>query len=526
MKQDTRQSPPSDSLLVEEQLGSGKKVQLAYWEHERPTEHGSRLQAKAWNQHKGRDGLAFYDSTVQYMRNDWAAKHMHPQHVTDGNGWHGLLYYSGATRTWHTNDALDIDHATQWKPHLQSLGVKTEAEAIKGYNDVSNLRMLPSVYNRSRDSADRLLSTYGPQSQQWQTWVDTRFGFDALAQYEPFDLDNDLARRTKTTRGKDWTEENKRSELSFDKQVLEKWYKHELSQNLATSVRMENPDGSGITVVPLFRCAATGQLVTRDALDIDHAIPFEQVVKKMHEMFPQGFSKADALDAYNDTSNLRLVSRSANSSHEWELMPDGYFRDKIEKETKGEFKGFLDDSGPMDPQVKRLLGEQLAEMRNVQRSQIEQYWSSELNPQPQTNTPPGRDPSTRTPLLNESGHPGNPAFRWMVDQIDRLDPKGQVFGTPDQRERMASALMVMAAYQKLPGIDSVSWNNDRTGIFAGYGDPIHGKFVWLGNGEGVSQTVERNTQSLAMLQSPQPTMSSNQMQGQTPGQTPHHPHSF
>ena len=39
------------------------------------------------------------------------------------------------------------------------------------------------------------------------------------------------------------------------------------------------------------------------------------------------FSKADALDAYNDVSNLRLVSRSANSSHEWELMPDGHFRD-------------------------------------------------------------------------------------------------------------------------------------------------------------------------------------------------------
>ena len=143
MRQDTSQNTnqgisqntQSGSRLVEERLGSGNKVRLAYWENERPTEHGSRLEAKSWNQHKGRDGLSFYESTVQYMRNDWAAQHMSPKHVTDGKGWHGMLYYSGVTKTWHTNDALDIDHANQWKPHLQSLGVKNMAEAMKGYND-------------------------------------------------------------------------------------------------------------------------------------------------------------------------------------------------------------------------------------------------------------------------------------------------------------------------------------------------------------------------------------------------------
>ena len=512
------QNTQSGSRLVEERLGSGKTVQLAYWEHEQPTEHGSRLQAKAWNQHKGRDGLAFYESTVQYMRNDWAAKHMSPRHVTDGNGWHGMLYYSGVTKTWHTNDALDIDHVKQWKPHLESLGVKTEAEAFKGYNDVANLRMLPSVYNRSRDSADKILGTDGPQSQKWQTWVQERFSFDPTVQHAPFDPEKDFARRKQTTRDQPWTEDNTRSQLSFDTRVMDKWFEHELGKNFAGTVKMPNPDGSGTTNVPLFKCAATGQLVTRDALDIDHAIPYEQVIKKMHELFPQGFSKADALDAYNDTSNLRLVSRSANSSHEWELMPDGHFRDKVEKEIPGEFKQFIVETGPMDPQTKQKLGEVIGEMRDVQRHQMEQYWLKERNPHLQSNDPPTQNPSTRPPLLNETGHPGNKAFQWMVGEIVKIDPNGQIFKTPEERERMASGLMVMAAHHKLPSLDQLAWNNEKQAMFVISGNPKDGNFAWLGKQEGLSQTVERNTQSLAMVQ--QPSVS----QQQTP--TQHHPHHF
>lgn len=523
--QDTRQSTQdtqSGSRLVEERLGSGSKVRLAYWENERPTEHGSRLEAKPWNQHKGRDGLSFYESTVQYMRNDWAAQHMAPKHVTDGNGWHGMLYYSGVTKTWHTNDALDIDHATQWKPHLKSLGVQNVAEAMKAYNDVDNLRMLPSIYNRARDSADRVLEKHGENSPQWRNWVNERFTFDNAVQYAPFDPEKDFARRKQTTRDQVWTEDNTRSELSFDKRVMEKWFNSELQKNHAGNVTMTNPDGSGTTEVPLFKCAATGQLVTRDALDIDHAIPFEQVVKKMHDLFPQGFSKADALDAYNDTSNLRLVSRSANSSHEWELMPDGHFRDKVEKEIPGEFKKFIVESGPMDPQTKHKLGEVLGEMRDVQRYQMEQYWLKERNPQPQSSGPPTQDPSTRPPLLNESGHPNHKAFQWMVGEIGKLDPKGEVFKTPEERERMASGLMVMAAHHKLPSLDQVAWNHEKQTMFVISGKPQDGNFAWLGKEEGLSQTVESNTRSLAMAQQPSPTMS----QGQTQGQTPHHPHQF
>ncbi|MGN6152347.1 MAG: XVIPCD domain-containing protein [Lysobacteraceae bacterium] len=531
MQQDTSQSTSSGGRIVEERLSNKNTVKLAYWENERPTEHGDRLQAKSWNQHKGREGLGFYESTVQYMRNDWAAQHMSPKHVTDGNGWHGMLYYSGVTKTWHTNDALDIDHATQWKPHLQSLGVRNMADAMMAYNDVDNLRMLPSVYNRARDSADKVLEKHGEDSSQWRNWVNERFTFDNAVQYAPFDPEKDFARRKQTTRDQVWTEDNTRSELSFDKRVMEKWFNSELQKNHAGNVTMTNPDGSGTTQVPLFKCAATGQLVTRDALDIDHAIPFEQVVKKMHEMFPSGFSKADALDAYNDTSNLRLVSRSANSSHEWELMPDGHFRDKVEKEIPGEFRKFIVDTGPMDPQTRHKLGEVLGEMRDVQRFQMEQYWLKERNPQPQTSTPPntplGQDPSTRAPLLNESGHPHNKAFQFMVGEIGKLDPNGLVFKTPDERERMASALLVVAAHHKLPSIDTVSWSKDGMSVFAGSGDPSHGKFVWLGNSEGVSQSVERNTQSLAMALQPSPMGHLQaQAQGQTQGQssTPHSHH--
>lgn len=522
MKQDTSQSTQSGSRLVEARLGSGATVQLAYWEHERPTEHGSRLQDTSWNQHKGRGDLSFYESTIQYMRNDWAAKHMSPEHVSDGKGWHGMLYYSGVTKTWHTNDALDIDHATQWKPHLQSLRVDNMADAMKGYNDVSNLRMLPSVYNRSRDSADKILSTDGPQSEKWQQWVNSRFNFDHTVQHESFDPEKDNARRTKTTTGQSWTDEHTRSDLSFDKRVMEKWYNSELEKNFATTVQLKNPDGSGVSTVPLFKCAATGQLVTRDALDIDHAIPFEQVLKKMHEISPNGFSKADALDAYNDTSNLRLVSRSANSSHEWELMPDGFYRDKVDKEIPGEFKKFIVEDGGLDTQTKQRLGQVMGELRDVQRFQMEQYWLKERNPQSQTSTPPVPDISNRGPLINESGHPGNKAFQWMVGEIGKIDPNSQVFKTPDERERMASALMVMAAHHKLPSMDQVAWNQDKQALFVISGNPENGNFAWLTRQEGLSQTVERNTQSLAMAQQPSPTMS----QGQTQGQTPHHPHQF
>jgi len=511
---------PSGGHVVESELSNGNTVKLAYWENLAPTEHSVRTENTAWNQHKNRDGLKFYESTIQYMRNDWAASHMSPEHVTDGNGWHGMLYYSEATKTWHTNDALDIDHARPWKQHLVGLDVDNQSDAHKAYNDVDNLRMLPSIYNRARDSADKILEKHGPDSSQWRNWVDERFTFDNTVQYAPYDPEKDFARRKQTTRDQSWTEENTRSELSFDKRVMEKWFNHELQENHACNVTMTNPDGSGTTVVPLFKCAATGQLVTRDALDIDHAIPLEQVLKKMHDLFPQGFSKADALDAYNDTSNLRLVSRSANSSHEWELMPDGQFRDKAVQEIPGEFSKFIVDTPPMDPYTKQQLGGVIGEMRGTQRFQMEQYWLNERNPQPQSggSSQQDMDISPRAPLVNESGHPSNPAFQWLSGEISKLDPNGTIFKTTDERERMTSALLVMAAHHNLPSMDMVAWNPEKQSMFVVSGQPEQGNFVWLNRQEGLSQTVERNTESLAMAQ--QQSISQNPNQNQTPSQHP------
>lgn len=504
-------------IVVDDKLQNGNKVALAYWENLKPTEHGTGQYNTAWSQHKNRDGLAFYESTVQYMRNDWAAKNMHAEIVGDGKGQNTLLYYHQKTGTWHTADALDIDHATQWKDHLKGLKVDNMADAQKAYNDMGNLRLLPSVYNRARDSADDVLKTHGPQSREWKNWVDSRLSFDHNVQYREFDPEGDGARRTKVTKGQSWTEENTRSELSFDKKVMSVWFDHELKKNFVGTANMTNPDGSGKQDVPMFRCAATGQLCTRDALDIDHAIPLEQVLKKMHELYPGGFSKADALDAYNDTSNLRLVGRSANSSHEWELMPDGHFRDAQVKEIPGEFKKFIVEDGGLKPNERDAVHQAMGEMREHQRLRMQEYFAQKPSPQQQGNMQ--NAPQQMGPLVNQNGHPDNPAFNRIVGEIAKLDPKGEVFANQDQRDRMASSLLVLAKHQGMTGIDSVAWGQGmgQGNIFVGQGDPSLGKFVWLSPKDGVSHSVEQNTQALAKIQNPsQPT--------QNPTQQHHHQH--
>ncbi len=508
-------------------LQNGETVALASWEDLKPTEHGTGRYNTAWSQHKDREGLAFYESTVQYMRNDWAAQHMPSHLVSDGKGQNALLYYHGSTKTWHTGDALDIDHAVQWKDHLKAKNVTNMGDAQMAYNDVDNLRMLPSTYNRARDSADKILTQHGAQSTQWKEWVDSRFTFDATVQYREFDPEKDGARRMKTTKDQSWTEENTRSELSFDKRVLEVWFNKELEKNYVGSPTMTNPDGSGTTNVPLFRCAATGQLVTRDALDVDHAIPLEQVLKKMHEMFPQGFSKADALDAYNDTSNLRLVGRSANSSHEWELMPDGHFRDSKVTEIPGEFKKFIVEDGELPSSAKQAVHQVMGDMREHQRQRMQEYFAQQSSPQQTPSQPTLSQPTSgqsmqSAPLVNQSGHPDNPTFKTVVGEIAKLDPQGKVFTDQDQRDRMASALMVMAKHHGLPSIDSLAWSKDGQSVFAVSGNPSDGKFVWLSNQEGKSQPVERNTQSLAMIQNT-PSLTAQAPTVQQ-GQSNTHPH--
>ncbi len=505
-------------------LSNNQSVSLAYWEHIEPTTHRPDLYKTPWNPNGDRGDLAFYESTVQYMRNDWAAKHMPSEIVSDGKGQSALLYYHDTTKTWHTADALDIDHAAQWKDHLNAKNVNNMGDAQMAYNDVDNLRMLPSIYNRARDSADKILNQHGEQSPQWKEWVENRFTFDNIVKYREFEPETDSARRTKVTKDQPWTEDNTRSELSFDKRVMDVWFNKELEKNYVGAPTMSNSDGSK-TNVPLFRCAATGQLCTRDALDIDHAIPLEQVLKKMHEMFPNGFSKADALDAYNDTSNLRLVGRSANSSHEWELMPDGHFRDSKVKEIPGEFKNFIVDNGDLKPSERQAVHHVMGEMREYQRQRMQEYFAQPTSSQPQSGQTASSSAPTG-PLVNHNGHPDHQAFKYVVGEIAKLDPQGNVFTNQDQRDRMASALMVMAKHHHLPGIDTVAWSKDGQSVFAGSGDPSAGKFVWLSNEEGKSQPVERNTQSLAMIPSAPSVSAQAPTLQQGPSQSNPHTHTL
>lgn len=499
-----------------QQLGNGNEVTLATWQGHQPTRHGQDMHEKPWSASDTRASLSFYESTIQYMRNDWAGNHM-PAFRADVGGQHVLLFHGALTDTWHTVDALDIDHVKPWKQHLQALDVDNMADANIAYNDISNLRMLPSIHNRGRDGGDRILEAHGPDSNQWKSWVDSRFSFDNSIQYREFDPETDNARRTKVTLGKSWTEENTRSELSFDKRVMEVWFDSELKKNFAGSVPIQSTDGKQQWNVPLFKCAATGQLVTRDALDIDHAIPFEQLLKKMHELHPGGFSKADALDAYNDTSNLRLVGRSANSSHEWELMPDGQFRDKVEPEIPNEFKRFIvEQDRTLDSGERRELGEAIGQMREGFRLNAERYWAQQNMPQgilqpgvlpqgtPQTVVPQtgghGPQPGTSPPLLNQQGHPDNGLFQRVVGQIADLDPKQQVFN-PQQRESMASSLMVVARHEGLPGIDHVVWNTSGTALVAVSGtlDSPASRISWMEPQQGMHRTIEQNTEALQQI---------------------------
>lgn len=525
----------------EKTLNNGNKVHLASWEHLTPPDHGLDLQSKTWNDSSPRKDMRFYDSTVEYMRNDWATQNMRTVHATLG-GKQVLLFHSPTTDTWHTTDALDIDHKTPWKQHLLGLGVNNGADALMAYNDVGNLRMLPSVHNRARDSADDLLRKHGQDSPQWKEWVKERFAFDNSIQIRDFDPETDGARRTKTTLNQTWTEENTRSELKFDKKVVEQWFESELKRQYAGSVNITSDDGGTKWQVPLFRCAATGQLVTRDAFDIDHVVPFEQLNRKMLELHPNGVSKADALNAYNDTSNLRLVGRSANSSHEWEIVQDGGYRDKVAPKIRGEFDGFIEKSGPMDPQVQQRLREAIVELRVGQQMMTEQHWAKTHAPsmQPPPQTLQHGMPQPVGPLLSHSSHTDHPMYQKILSDLTKLDPQQRVF-TAEQRETMASSLVVMAKHHGMSGIDRVQGFDDhgKPSIKLSFdnGGMSAPQMTWLSVEEGLkNRSVTANTGALELMahHREQVAQSLNTQRSQTvdvqlpppndPGQTGQNPH--
>lgn len=458
------------------ELSNGNKVVLANWEHYEPTEHGQKLREKDWNQANSREQLGFYDATTEYMRNDWAFRNMETAYAKVG-GKSVALFLSPETGQWHTTDALDIDHKTPWKEHLSKLDAKTVADAHMGYNDISNLRMLPSAFNRARESAERILEKHGQDSPQWKEWTEKRFSFDNTVQIRDFDPEQHGARRTKTTINQVWDESNKRSELKFDKQVVGEWFENELRRLHAGNVKITSSDGQKTWEVPLFRCTATGQLVTRDAFDIDHVLPFEQLNKKMLETNGGQISKANALDAYNDTSNLRLVGRSANSSHEWEIGLDGHFRDKVVPKQQGEFDDFFDSGKQKIQQSGPTLQEVLKETRFLQEHLVEEYWKKSHAPSMQQPPQQGHPmPQPVGPLLSDTRHPDNPMYAKILGDIAKHDPKQQI--GREQRETMASSMVVFAKHMGLEGIDHARFETvqDKLSLVVTHGS----RKEWLG----------------------------------------------
>ncbi len=450
-------------------LDGGGTVKLASWEDLKPPTHGSDLRDKEWNDSKPRTGMAFYESTVHYMRNDWARDNMSPLSVqvdqpvrTD----HGsgvvvdtverknlLLFHSKATDTWHTAEALDIDHAREWKKHLGDKGVNNYADAQMAYNDVDNLRMLPSVHNRSRDKLDTLIETHGLDSKQFQKWRKENIDFDPGARHREFDPDDDAVVRRASTRDTEWGVDDGRKGLTFDARVKSIWMDNELSKLYVTSVPIHDEANGKDYSVPLFRCPATQQLVTRDAFDIDHKQPFSEVLKEMCDDSLSGkITKAEALDAYNDVGNLRLVSRSANSSHEWELDSRGEYDSDIDFGVD-DTRGMLDDT----PQPLRM---------------------------------------------NEPDHPNYAMFKKALSEMETIAPDTSGI-THLERENAASSLVQSAVAKGMDRIDEVVFNPKNQELLAVMGDPPrNGAYAALSMSDAIDRTLEQNSDVIAVMSKP------------------------
>ncbi|MFZ5636450.1 MAG: hypothetical protein ACOY82_07655 [Pseudomonadota bacterium] len=283
------------------------------------------MRNRIWDPASGRDGLEFYEATNEYMRNAWAFDYMDHE-VFDVGGQTVVLFHYEPFDTWHTIDAFDIDHITPVQDHLdRTLSVGNMADALDGYNDVDNLRLIPAPYNRGRAHVDGLDAT------QRQNWIDRKFGFDADPDrpVELYDPDAHATDRTTSLRTP-WRPEDGRSGLDFDRNVRGVWFQEQLARMHAADLEFVH-DGAPRRV-PIFLDPVSGQYVTRDAFVIDHQRPIAEVLDAEYRRrreeggpFANGafFSRADAWDLYNDIGNLRLVGSSANASHEFERNADG-----------------------------------------------------------------------------------------------------------------------------------------------------------------------------------------------------------
>lgn len=440
-------------------LSNGQSsVQLAIWDDLRPTAHGPELQSRRWDPNASRTSLQFYDSTVHYMRNDWASQNMDVVQVQAGQ--RSLsLYRNRESDTWHSAEALDIDHVRPWKQHLHHVGTQSQADAHMAYNDVGNLRALPGVINRGRAGAERALGQ-GLDSEAWQTWSRAHFHFDPHAAHPPFDPVHDAARRT-STRLQDWNLEQGRASLSFDTRVEGKWFEHQLSEQYRCSVPITRDDGHRYDV-PLFECPATGQLVTRDAFDIDHIRPFEAVAREALDANGGSITKAQALDLYNDTANLRLVSRSANCSHEWELDQHGEYLDRGDREREepeNELDRAFVEAGPISHEEHLALGE-------LRR------WMEREPPQPMQHD--AGEPVQQLQPRHALGNPRNPdtpLYNDMHAQVAGHNLRHGLGLSQAETDNLAAALTLAVRNEGWPGANGVAYNAQQGTFYAYTGQP-------------------------------------------------------
>ncbi|RDZ27420.1 GH-E family nuclease [Lysobacter silvisoli] len=482
-------------------LKSGHHVTLVSYGEHRPTEHGATLQNKAWDQSDTRESLGFYDSTIEYMRNEWAFKNMRGEMVQTKDHGTVALFHNPTTDTWHSIDALDIDHATPWKQHCVNKGVDNQADAIRAYNDVGNLRLLPAVQNRGRDSADLVYNTHGPNSPEWQKWVNDRLGFDPSAQRPVYDQERDLARRNKSTMETPWSPDEGRKGLSFDAAVAGKWYEAKLGEAYATSVNLKSPTTGNVTQVHLFKCGASGQLLTRDALDIDHRVPFEILSKDMLKYAPDsGLTRAHAKDAYNDTDNLRLVGRSANSGHEWELDRHGQFRDKVEiKPMRGDYtEEQLTVSSGVRDQVRNAV-------HQVYGGGFQMMQGGFGSPPPLVPQQPSLGSVLQPPLgqqqpilMNDQRHSDNPLY---CNALKCVQAEYTAW-SPQKQQDFASSVALFAKQNHMPEISRVFTHEGevyavRDHGFSGARDVIHHP-----ESNMLNRSIQQNTQEINNVTAP------------------------
>lgn len=508
----------------ETELTNGRTVHLPEWNDLRPTAHREESRGARYNPNTG-ERPKFYDATVEWMRNDWPLTGNGQRLLPAENASLGRdsirLFYFPLTKTWHASDALDVDHQKPWREHLIALRVNKSADAVMAYNDISNLRMVPSFYNRARDSADAVVNTYGPNSAQWKEWVDTRMAFDPKAELPSYDPIGDLARRTKATTGQVWTDEHTRSDLGFDKAVLGKWFDGALKDAYVGDAEVRNPETGQTDRVPMFRCAASKQLTTRDALDIDHDIPFEIISEKMRELFPKHvITKADMLDLYNDTSNLRLVTRGVNSSHEYERADEGQWRDKFATKLPGEFQDFK-EKGP-------LLEDRLQQLIHAHYNGKEETLPKLASDAPTIMLIPrsfgARD--NLTPTLEAQAqaqsfpvaltHPESPysgtyqKISAAIDAMTEQDPhfykqmKHLLNGqnpAPGHIESISTTLMAVAKEAQMGRIDGIVPSQDRQSLFAIQGDGQGGVInrVEVPLQAALQRTANENSERIARI---------------------------